>query len=147
MPRKPARTDEEAMAKLKERAERSTMAGLGLRFTAVDMAAGMVRAELDPRDDQKNQGDSVHGGILALLADVVAGAGVICTIPEEDWCATTELNISYLGRMRKPPVTIEARALHRGGRTHVWEVDVTDGRGRPMARARVSFLLSRGAPV
>lgn len=120
---------------------------LGVRFTAFDPEAGLVRAEMEPDERHRNMGGGVHGGVLATLADIVAGLGVIGSMDREDWTATTELNISYLRRFKRPPLQAEARALHRGLRTQVWEVEISDGAGRRMAVARLQFLCSRGGPV
>jgi uncharacterized protein (TIGR00369 family) len=120
---------------------------MDLRFTDWDMARGVLRAEMIPQDKHRNMGGGVHGGVLASLADIVAGMGVICSIGAEDWTTTTELNISYLRRFKRPPLIIEARALHRGLRTQVWEVEISDGARRRMARARLRFLCNQGGPV
>ncbi len=146
MPERPDRwrSDEEARTKLETWRQRHDRLGLGLRFLETRASEGRFVAELDPGPDQKNQAGGVHGGMLALLADVVAGAGVICSIPDQDWCTTLELGISYLGRFREPPLRIEARALHRGGRTQVWEVAFADASGRNLAKARLTFLVTQG---
>lgn len=149
MPFRPPRSDDEAMAKLASRFQaRPMLQELDLELTSIELVEGRVVCTIaDPSERIRNQGGSVHGGVLALLADVVAGCGVICSIAEEDWCATTELNITYLRRFRTPPLTIEARALHRGARVHSWAVSFRCGRERLVAEARVGFLIGRGGPV
>lgn len=142
------RTPEEIEARLRQaEGAPGPIRDLGLRFTGYDLEAGWVRAEMVPEDRHRNMGGGVHGGVLASLADIVAGLGVVCSIGPEDWTTTTELNISYLRRMKKPPLMIEARALHRGLRTQVWDVDIQDAAGRRMARARTSFLVNQGGRV
>ncbi len=137
------RTLEDIQARLKD-AENSPglVAEMGVEFVEIDIESGFIRAEMTPEAKHLNMGGGVHGGVLASLADVVAGLGVICSIPEEAWTTTTELNISYMRRMKKPPLSIEGRALHRGLRTQVWEVDIKDQAGRHMARARLRFMVS-----
>lgn len=141
------RTPEEVEARFRLAEQEGQPRELGLRFTDWDRDAGRVRAEFHPEARHRNLGGGVHGGVLATLADIVAGAGVICSMGPEDWTATTELNISYLRRFKTAPVRAEARALHRGLRTQVWEVEISDGGGRRMAMARLQFLCNQGARV
>lgn len=142
------RTTEEVEARLRlAEKDPGPVRDLGLRFVGYDFVEGWVRAEMEPQDRHRNMGGGVHGGVLASLADIVAGLGVVCSIGPEDWTTTTELNISYLRRMKRAPLTIEARALHRGLRTQVWDVDIHDAAGRRMARARTRFLVNQGARV
>jgi uncharacterized protein (TIGR00369 family) len=141
------RSDEEALEKLQARPIPPAFSGLGFAFQSVDLRAGVVCATMRPDEGLRNQTGSVHGGVLAYIADVMAGAGVIASIPDEDWCTTLDLNISYVRRFRTPPLVAEARAVHRGGRVHVWEVEFKDGKGRTLSKARATFLVARGAPV
>lgn len=142
------RTPEELWERLR-RAEAGPgpIAELGLHFTDFDPVEGRVRAEMVPDERHRNMGGGVHGGVLATVADIVAGLGVVGTIPPEDWTTTTELNISYLRRFKRAPLVAEGRALHRGLRTQVWEVELRDGAGRRLAVARLRFLCATGGPV
>lgn len=142
------RTPEEIRARLDAAEARpGPLRDLGLKFTDFDLEAGRVRAEMTPEDRHRNIGGGVHGGVLASLADIVAGLGVICSIGPDDWTTTTELNISYLRRMKTPPLLVEAVAVHRGLRTQVWQVEIHDSAGRRMAVARTRFLVNQGGRV
>jgi uncharacterized protein (TIGR00369 family) len=142
------RNPEEILERLKHAEEDpGPIQDLGVRFVGHDIPEGWVRAEMDPQPRHRNMGGGVHGGVLASLADIVAGLGVVCSIGVEDWTTTTELNISYLRRMKRAPLTIEARALHRGLRTQVWGVEIQDAAGRRMAEARLRFLVNAGGRV
>lgn len=141
------RSPEEIQARIDKAHAQPRLQALGLRIVSHDLEEGWLEAELTPSEDQLNLGGGLHGGIMALVSDVVAGMGVILSIGPEDWTTTLDLNISYLRRMKKPPIRIRGEGLHRGLRTHVWSVRFTDSAGRCMAQARATFLVQRGGRV
>ena len=84
---------------------------------------------------------SVHGGILAFIADVIALAAVSTVLTSSQRSAgTAELNISYL-RPAMGAVTGQARILRKGRTLVVADVDLSDDTGNLVAKARVAYAL------
>ncbi|MGI5898603.1 MAG: PaaI family thioesterase [Christensenellales bacterium] len=85
--------------------------------------------------DHMNAGGMVQGGAIFTLADlafaVAANAGGAQTV-------TLNCSISYLSGARAGLLTAKSTAVHKGRRTCVYSVDVTDESGRLVATANIT---------
>ena len=43
-----------------------------------------------------NKGGVAHGGIYSMMLDMALGGALVSVLPVEEWCATTQLNISFI---------------------------------------------------
>ena len=101
---------------------------LGIELLSVEEDEAVARLRCDER--HLHPGGYVHGGVWVAFADTVAAWGTIRNLPSPDGFTTIELKTNVLGAARAgDELLATARPLHRGGRTHVWEVRVEkDGR-------------------
>jgi uncharacterized protein (TIGR00369 family) len=90
-----------------------------------------------------SQGANVlHGGAVVALADTCAAVGTINQLPEGYTTVTSELKINFLGNIKKGAALAEARLLHGGRLTMVWEVKVyEESTRRLLAAATMTFIL------
>ena len=89
-----------------------------------DGASGQLAA--GPR--HLHPGGQVHGGVWASFADTVAAWATIANLPEDHDFSTAEMKMNVFGAARAGDVLhAEAKPLHLGRRTHVWEVRVSVG--------------------
>jgi uncharacterized protein (TIGR00369 family) len=87
----------------------------------------------------------LHAGTVVGFADSACGYGCILSLPEGATGFTTiELKTNFL-RTAQPKTTIvcEAKIVHGGRTTQLWDATVTDAESRPMALFRASQLLLR----
>ena len=95
---------------------------IGADLTAI--APGRVEAELTLAQQHQQQRGFAHGGLLATLADLVAGFAAVTLVPDDTGVVTAELKISYL----HPAVGQKLRAvgwvLKAGRRLHFCEAEV-----------------------
>jgi len=97
-----------------------------------------VALELDLSDDLKGPGGSIHGGLVAMLADV---AGATCLTRETGRpMATASTSIQYLSAGRVGPIRATATVLRVSDSLGVADVRIVDvGRDeRLMAAAHVT---------
>jgi uncharacterized protein (TIGR00369 family) len=114
--------------------------GLRARFREGNPYA-RVRLPNDPRLGGGVAG-SVHGGVLAALADIATLAAMTTVFtPDERAAGTAELSISYLRPALGAHVAAEARVLKKGRTLAVIDVDLKDADDRLVAKARVSYAL------
>ncbi|MGW0423900.1 PaaI family thioesterase [Streptomyces sp. NPDC003015] len=106
----------------------------------IEVEPGRTVFELTPAEWHYNALGTVHGGILATLADNALGAAVYTRIPAGTGYTTQGLTITFLrpvtadtGRIR-----CEATALNVGRRTAYATATVTDLTGRLLAHATTS---------
>jgi uncharacterized protein (TIGR00369 family) len=79
------------------------------------------------------------------LADTACGYGCMLSLPEGAVGFTTiELKTNFLRTAQEGTLQCEARLVHGGRTTQVWDATVTDPRAKPMALFRCTQLLLRG---
>ena len=101
---------------------------------------GLIRGEVEARDEIKQLAGLVHGGVLASIAESLASWGTYEAVHEDGRMAMGLSNqTSFLRPITKGRVHAEARARHRGRTTWVWEVEFTDDEGRLCALCRMTI--------
>ena len=93
------------------------------------------------REQITNGSGTVHGGVLATLADTAVAFALATNFDGKMGFATADLTIHFLRRARGE-VLARARILKKGKRVNVGEVSMTDSSGREVARAIATFLLT-----
>jgi uncharacterized protein (TIGR00369 family) len=119
---------------------------LGIDFQ--EAGDGFVRARLDLKNEHMAPNRYVHAGTVVGFADSACGYGCFLNLPDgATGFTTTELKTNFL-RSAQTGATIgcEARLVHRGRSTQVWDATVTDPDGRAMALFRCTQLILHPAP-
>ena len=93
-------------------------------------------ATIEATDHHLNQHGTVHGGVLASLADAAMGAAVAS---DGQTPVTVEMKVTYLEPARAGTITASARVLRRGRRIIIIEAEVTDADGDAVAHAIATF--------
>jgi uncharacterized protein (TIGR00369 family) len=84
----------------------------------------------------------VHAGTLVTLADSACGYGCLASRPEGAVNFTTiELKTDFLGAAREGRLDCEARLVHGGRTTQVWDAEVRRADGKAVALFRCTQLL------
>jgi 1,4-dihydroxy-2-naphthoyl-CoA hydrolase len=115
---------------------------LGIAFDGFE--EGVVRARLALEQKHFAPNGYVHAAAVVALADTAAGYGCLLTLPEGGTGFTTiELKTNFLRSAREGTITCEARLVHGGRTTQLWDATVSDEEGRPMALFRCTQLVLR----
>jgi 1,4-dihydroxy-2-naphthoyl-CoA hydrolase len=129
--------------------ERSFDALYGLEI--VDMDDTRVRAQVAVRDELKQPMGLVHGGVLASIAESITSMATFYAVWPEGCSAQGLSNhASFLRPIREGTIHAQARRLHRGRTTWVWDVEVSDDAGRLCALVRMTIAvrpLPEGPPT
>lgn len=117
----------------------------GLLGIEVETAAdGIVHAQLQVREQHLAPNGYLHAGVVVALADTACGYGCILSLPEGGTGFTTiELKTNFLRTPKEGTITCEARLVHGGRTTQLWDATVTGPDGRPMALFRCTQLVLR----
>jgi 1,4-dihydroxy-2-naphthoyl-CoA hydrolase len=121
-------------------------------FRVVVAEPGRVCAELDVAPHLHAPNGYLHAGVVVTLADTACGYGVRTCMPAGAKGFTTiDLTSNFLGTALDGTICVEAVAVHRGGRTQVWDAMVRSGRvdgggttgehGRPLALFRCTQMI------
>jgi len=109
----------------------------GLEIT--ELSADSVRGLVQVRDELKQPGGLIHGGVYAAMAESLASTGTAAVVMPEGKIAVGLSNqTSFLRPITQGTICGTATAKHRGRTTWVWEVELTDDAGRLCVLTRVT---------
>lgn len=108
---------------------------IGIRFTHAER--GLLRSEFTVRRELLAPNTFLHAASIVALADTTCGYGTRMLLPEgASGFTTIELKSNHLSTAREGVVTCEARAVHAGRTTQVWDAEVRSEQGKVMALFR-----------
>ena len=125
--------------------EGTLIANLGILFT--EIGADFVRGTM-PVDTRTVQPYGLlHGGASVALAETLGSMGAsMCVDAAEFQVVGQEINANHVRAARGGLVTGTARAVHIGGRTHVWTIDIVDEAQKLVCISRITMaVIKRGA--
>ena len=135
---KPIWFREYALEELRSLCHDNMVAHLGIELTELgaDFLAGTM--PVDARTTQP--AGLLHGGASVALAETLGSiAANLCVDPARKVCVGQEVSASHLRPVRQgETVTGTARPLHLGRSSQVWEIRVTDRRGRSICVSRLT---------
>lgn len=114
---------------------------LGIVVTGVDKNA--LTAELAVTESHLAPNGYLHAGTVVTLADTACGYACIANLPEGAASFTTiELKSNFLGTAREGVIECEAKAVHTGRNTQVWDALVRHrDTGKLMATFRCTQMI------
>jgi len=88
---------------------------LGMEIT--EFKEGSCVVELKVSNKHLNMGGMAHGGVHATLLDTAMGGTLVSTLNKKEWCATAQLDISYLNAVNEGDHLIATADVIRRGRS------------------------------
>jgi 1,4-dihydroxy-2-naphthoyl-CoA hydrolase len=111
---------------------------LSLRF---EQATGdRVVAVVPVTPDLQQHYGIVHGGVYASMVETTASVGAAIWLGDRGRTVGIANSTDFLRAVRDGELRAEATPVNRGRSTQLWEVTVSDERGRPVARGRVRLM-------
>jgi 1,4-dihydroxy-2-naphthoyl-CoA hydrolase len=118
---------------------------LGILFTEIgdDFVRGTM--PVDTRTVQPY--GLLHGGASVALAETLGSMGAaMCVDADEYQVVGQEINANHVRAARSGLVTGTARAVHLGGRTHVWSIEIVNDAQKLVCISRITMaVIKRGA--
>jgi 1,4-dihydroxy-2-naphthoyl-CoA hydrolase len=89
----------------------------------------------------------LHGGASVALAETLGSMGAaMCVDADEYQVVGQEINANHVRAARSGRVTGTARAVHLGGRTHVWSIEILNDAQKLVCISRITMaVIKRGA--
>lgn len=114
---------------------------LGLEW--LEARPGFVKGRFEVKTHHLAPNTFLHAASVIALADSACGYGCIISRPEGAQNFTTiELKSNFLGTTRAGGVSVEARLVHGGRTTQVWDAVVTaDTTGKTIALFRCTQMI------
>ncbi len=113
-------------------------------MTLVRAEGGESQMEMVADERHSNPMGTLHGGILCDLADAAMGMAYASTLADGESFTTLELKINFLRPVWNATLTADGRVVQGGRSVGLTECDVTDERGRLVARASSTCMTLRG---
>lgn len=116
---------------------------LGLQVVAI--GPGSATVTMTVREDMLNGHDICHGGLITTLAD--SAFAFACNAYNEVTVASG-FDVNLIAAAKKGDLlTATAREVSKAGRTGVYDIDVTNQRGEPVAAFRGRSYTMKGKPL
>lgn len=113
---------------------------LGIEFTEVGDDYLRAKMPVDARTHQPF--GLLHGGASVVLAETLGSTAATCCIDMEQQRAVgLEINANHTRAVREGHVIGTVRPIHRGRKTHVWEIHIHDEQDRLICISRITMAL------
>lgn len=135
-------TDRDKVAEMLNQAGEVTLPGhMGLELVEIGEASAVMRCEIKPFHLAPN--GYLHAGAIITLADTAAGYGCVGNFPAGATGFTTiELKSNFTGTLLEGVMVAEARMVHAGRTTQVWDVEVgAEETGNKLALFRATQMI------
>jgi 1,4-dihydroxy-2-naphthoyl-CoA hydrolase len=113
---------------------------LGIEFT--ESGENYLKAKM-PVDNRTLQPMKIlHGGASLALAETVGSAGSLLLVDTEKYSVVgMQMNANHVGSATSGYVHAEATLLHKGTKTHVWDIVITDELGKKVSVCRITNMV------
>ena len=132
------------MSTLDELNERGmgTLPGL-IGLTILEAEEGKISSRLDLREELMAPNGYLHAATVVAIADTSCGYGTFVNLPEGAQSFTTiELKCNFVGTKRGGAIGCEAKLVHGGSTTQVWDATVSDEESsKPIALFRCTQMI------
>jgi uncharacterized protein (TIGR00369 family) len=113
----------------------------------IDLGPDEARARIAIADHHKQPYGTVHGGVLAALAESIASAATHNAVQDDGLVTMGQANnTTFLRPITEGHATAVARPRHRGRTTWIWDVEILDDSDRVCALVRMTIAVRPRRP-
>ena len=127
---------------IKKAAENELMRFLGVKIEVATADRVVLTMEVTPKVHQYV--GIMNGGVSLYLCETAASIGVVAG---SDLSAVTpvgiEINANHLRSVSKGLITVEATPLYPGRTLNVWNIEITNDRGKLICTSRCTVLVQK----
>lgn len=126
---------------LVNKAMKNTLAG-NLGITVTHIGEGIVEGHLELSEKNNRPGGILHGGANLAMAETLAGLGSMLLVNlKETEVLGTHVSGNHTGVLSEGKALATAKIIHRGNKTHIWNVDVRNENGKLISSIRVTNMI------
>jgi len=116
------------------------MEQLGIEY--LEVKEGFVKAKMPVDKRTKQPFEILHGGASIALAETIAslGSAVLVDLEKND-IRGAAVTANHVGAVARGFVYGDAKLIHKGRITHVWDVEVTDQGGYKISVCRITVIV------
>ena len=128
----------------KQTAESELMQFLGVKVEVATPERVVLTMEVTPKVHQYV--GIMNGGVSLFLCETAASIGVVAGA---DLTKVTpvgiEINANHLRAVSKGFITVEAKPIHTGRTLSVWNIEITNDKGKLVCTSRLTMLIQKRA--
>ena len=119
---------------------------IGLEVLTVEAERVTGKMPVDSRTHQPL--GLLHGGASVVLAETLGSVGSHFLVSDQGKVAVgVEVNANHIRGVRSGWVFGEAKLIHRGGKMHVWNIEIKDEKERLVCTSRLTVMIIRNPVV
>lgn len=116
------------------------METLGIVYT--DFGEDFVEATMPVNSRVHQPAGLLHGGATAALAESLGSLGSFILVGDSAaGVVGIEINANHIRSVKEGIVTARGKLLHKGRKTHVWDIRVTDEADRLISVCRLTNMI------
>lgn len=115
--------------------------GAALGMEAVEVTPDRMVIRMAVTDASRQPAGLLHGGATAALVETVASLGSAIQCPKGTVPVGIEVNCNHLRAKKEGVIEAVGVPVHRGRRTHVWDVKVYDEQKKMIAIGRCTVAI------
>ena len=129
-----------SMEQLNSSSKNTLMEQLGIEY--LEKKEGFVKAKMPVNDKTKQPMGILHGGASLALAETIGSLGSALLVDLKKYDVRgANINANHVGAASEGFVYGEARIIHRGRYTHVWNIEIRDETGRLISVSRLTNMI------
>lgn len=115
-----------------------------LHIEYLEAGDGYIKARMPVNERTKQPTGILHGGASITLAETIAGLGSAIIVDLNRYeVRGSQVSANHVGTAYSGWVYADARIIHRGRNTHVWNIDIKDEKGRMVSTCRLTNFIIR----
>lgn len=134
-------------ADIREKLERQEFMKL-MGFEVTKIEAGRIEGQLILEQKHRQHKGFTHGGVIATLADIVAGFAAVSLVPKDHHVVTAEIKVSYFHPGIGDKLLAKGYVIKQGRKLNFCEAEVysVTGEGEPLLIAKASASMATITP-
>ena len=118
---------------------------MGIEIT--EFSEGSCVVECTIGEKHLNMGGVAHGGVHATMLDTSMGGPLVSVLSKEEWCATAQIDISYLNSVNEGEhLVATAEVVRRGRNLAHLEGTLVSGGDKKVATAKGTWAIWEKRP-
>ena len=127
---------------IKETVDNELMRFLGVNIDLVEPDRVVLTMEVTPKIHQYV--GIMHGGVSLYLCETAASIGTVAAADLTKFTPVgVEINANHLRSVSRGIITVEAKRLYPGRTMNVWNIEITNDKGKLICISRCSLLLQK----
>lgn len=127
---------------LEKTANNELLRFLGVEIVVAEAERVVLTMEVTPKVHQYV--GIMNGGVSLYLAETAASIGVVMSADLDKVTPVgIEINANHVRAVSKGMITVEARPLYPGRTLNVWNIEITNDKGKLVCISRITILVQK----